>query len=132
MERKEGNRLHLDVKQVNNLCTGVKLAAELTPSDVNLRKFLTVQGYTYNNEGKVVKLKKVLNMETFSNIYFELRCYEVPIKYFCEKVDITEDDLVNEVYRDNIKGISELEQSLSSFVQDFLLLVPEWNCDNLI
>jgi hypothetical protein len=111
---------------------GVKLAAELISSDVNLRKFISVQGYTYNNLGKIIKLQKNISSEVHNNIYFELRCYEVPIMYFDERLDVTEDDLVNEIYRDNIKGFGELEYVLSSYIQDFSILIPEWNCDNLI
>lgn len=124
--------MHLSVKQRNNLCVGVKLAAELISTDVNLRKFISVQGYTYNNVGKTIKLQKTISSEVHSNIYFELRCYEVPIMCFDERLDVTEDDLVNEIYRDNIKGFGQLECVLSSYIQDFSILIPEWNCDNLL
>lgn len=124
--------MHLSVKQMNELCTGVKLAAELTPSNPNLRKFLTVQGYVLNDVGKVTMPSRFLSPKASSNIYFLLRCYEVPVRYFEERLDVTEDDLVNEVYVDNIKGITELERNLNDYIQDHLLLVPEWNCDNLI
>ncbi len=123
--------MHLSIKQRNNLCTGVKLAAELVASDRNLRKFLTVQGYTYDR-GKLISLRKNIDTVVHDKIYFELRCYELPIMYFEEKLDVTEDDLINESYKYNIKGFEELENILSSFVKDFSILTPEWNCDNLI
>ena len=53
--------MKLDIRQINNLYTGVKLAAELKPSDCNLRKFLTVQGYTYNVNGEIIEFNKILN-----------------------------------------------------------------------
>lgn len=123
--------MRLSVKQRNNLCTGVKLAVELVASEKSLRKFLTVQGYTYN-KGKIIKLSKTINTAVYDKIYFELHCYELPVKYFEEKLDVTEDDLINEIYKENIKGFEELENILSNYIQDFSILTPEWNCENLI
>ena len=56
--------MQLDTRQINNLCTGVKLAAELESVNPNLRKFITVQGYSYSADGKVINLTKVLNSNT--------------------------------------------------------------------
>ena len=124
--------MQLDTKQINNLCTGVKLAAELESVSPNLRKFITVQGYSYSADGKVINLTKVLNSNTLYNIYFELRCYELSNDYFINDWDVTEDDLVSEVYQDDIKGIDALETELSNYIQDFSVLKPEWYCDNLL
>ena len=74
--------MQLDTKQINNLCTGVKLATELKTENANLRKFLTVQGYSYDDNGKIVRLKKVLSSSILDNIYFELRCYELSVDYY--------------------------------------------------
>lgn len=124
--------MQLDTKQINNLCTGVKLATELKTENVNLRKFLTIQGYSYNDEGKIVGLKKVLSSRILDNIYFELRCYELSIDYYTNNWDVTEDELASEVYLDDIKGIEKLELELSNFINDFSVLKPEWECDNLL
>lgn len=124
--------MQLDTKQINNLCTGVKLATELKTENVNLRKFLTIQGYSYNDEGKIVGLKKVLSSRILDNIYFELRCYELSIDYYTNNWDVTEDELASEVYLDDIKGIKKLELELSNFINDFSVLKPEWECDNLL
>ena len=124
--------MQLDTKQINNLCTGVKLATELKNENVNLRKFLTVQGYSYDDNGKIIRLKKVLNSSTLDNIYFELRCYELSIDYYINNWDVTEDELASEVYQDDIKGIETLEVELSNYIQDFSVLKPEWECDNLL
>lgn len=70
---------------------------------------MTIRGYSYNNEGKVVDLSKFLNKNTFSNIYFVLRCYEVSVDYYINDWDVTEDELINEIYQDDINGIEELE-----------------------
>lgn len=124
--------MQLDTKQINNLCTGVKLATELKTENVNLRKFLTVQGYSYDDNGKIIRLKKILRSSTLDNIYFELRCYELSVDYYTNNWDVTEDDLASEVYQDDIKGIEALEVELSNYIQDFSVLKPEWECDNLL
>ena len=124
--------MQLDKNQINNLCTGVKLAAELVSSSPSLRKFITVQGYSYSADGKVINLPKILNSNTLDNIYFELRCYELSNDYFINDWDVTEDDLASEVYQDDIKGIDELEKELSNYIRDFSVLRPEWYCDNLL
>ena len=124
--------MQLDTKQINNLRTGVRLAAELESVNPNLRKFITVQGYSYNADGKITKLTKVLNSNILDNIYFELRCYELSNDYFINNWDVTEDELESEVYQDDIKGIDALETELSNYIQDFSILKPEWYCDNLL
>ncbi len=124
--------MQLNTKQINNLCTGVKLATELKTENVNLRKFLTVQGYSYDDNGKIIRLKKILSLSTLDNIYFEVRCYELSVDYYTNNWDVTEDDLASEVYQDDIKGIEALEVELSNYIQDFSVLKPEWECDNLL
>ena len=124
--------MNLDIKQINNLCTGVKLATELKASNSNLRKFLTIRGYSYNNEGKIVDLSKFLNKKISSNIYFVLRCYEVSVDYYINDWDVTEDELINEIYQDDINGIEELESELIKYIQDFSVLKPEWYCENIL
>ncbi|MDE7284006.1 MAG: hypothetical protein K2N85_10565 [Lachnospiraceae bacterium] len=125
--------LQLGMKQINNLCTGVKLAVELKSEEDNLRKFLTVQGYRYNADGQVIRLEKVLNKPDFlDTIYFEVRCYELSVDFYTNHWDVTEDDLASEVYLDDIKGVKELEKVLSDYIQDYSVLRPEWECDNLL
>ena len=124
--------MQLNTKQINNLCTGVKLATELKTENVNLRKFLTVQGYSYDDNGKIIRLKKILSLSTLDNIYFEVRCYELSVDYYTNNWDVTEDDLASEVYQDDIKGIEALEVELSNYIHDFSVLKPEWECDNLL
>lgn len=124
--------MHLEMQQINSLCIGTKLAAELESDDKNLRKFLTIQGYRYNAQGKTSKLDKTINRNIRDNIFFELRCYEISNTYYIHHWDITEDDLVNEIYKDDIKGITALEKELINYLNDFSLLKPEWYCDNLL
>ena len=122
----------LDTKQINNLCTGVKLAAELKSQNPTLRKFLTVQGYSYNDEGKEVGLTNVLKPGVLKNICFEVRCYELSDDYFINNWYVTEDVLASEVYQDDIKGIDALEKELSNYIKDYSVLKPSWLCDDLL
>ena len=124
--------LQLSVQQINNLCTGVKLATELKSDNSKLRKFLTIQSYNYSVDGKIIALGKVIKPNILDNIYFELRCYELSIDYYLNDWDVTEDDLVSNVYKDEIKGIEVLEMELSNYIQDYSILKPEWYCDNLL
>ena len=120
--------MHLNITQRNNLRTGVNLAAELPSSSPNLRKFITIHSYSYNPDGRRVKLGKILNAVCLDDVYFELRCYELPIDYI-NSWDVTEDDLTNKIYLDDIKGVELLENELQKYLPNFSALVPEWHCD---
>ena len=133
LEKQEKSKLGLSVRQINNLCTGIKLAAELKSEEFNLRKFITIHGYSYDGTGKRIKLRNVLNYSNIiSQIYFELHYYEISIEYYINNWDVTEDDLVNAVYKDDISGIENLEVELLNYIQDFSVLKPEWYCENLL
>lgn len=120
----------LNTKQINELITGVKLAAEIKPSQTNLRRFVTVFGFSYNNDGQYVSLSNVISDKQGLN--FEIRCYEIDIKFYENHWDVSDGDLTNDIIIDNIKGIAELEVKLKDFISDFSILRPEWNCENLI
>lgn len=124
--------MKLDTRQINNLYTGVKLATELRTTNDNLRKFLTVQGYSYDVNGEIIEFNKILNKNILNDIYFELRCYEISVDYYINHWDVTEDNLINEIYQDDIKGIDALELQLKKYIEDFSVLKPEWYCDNLL
>ena len=132
MEHKEVINLQLDTKQINNLCTGVKLATELKSSNSNLRKFLTIQGYSYDADGEVIELEKVLKKSNLDTAYFEVRCYEISTEYYDNHWDVTEDDLSSQIYHDDIKGIAALESELKEYIDDYSVLKPEWYCENLL
>ena len=132
MEIQEVINLKLDTQQINNLCTGVKLATELKTLNSDFRKFLTVQGYRYNDDGEIIELNKVINKSILNDIYFELRCYEISIDYYINHWDVTEDNLLNQIYQDDIKGIDALELELKKYIEDFAIMKPEWYCENLL
>ena len=122
----------LNIKQINDLCTGVKLAIELKASELNLRKFLTIQSYIYNDKGYAIKPDKYLKTNKINEIFFEVRIYELSIEYYINEWDVTEDDLVNEIYIDDIEGIEKLEVILNKYITDYSELKPEWCSENLL
>ena len=109
-----------------------KLATELKTLNSDFRKFLTVQGYRYNDDGEIIELNKVINKSILNDIYFELRCYEISIDYYINHWDVTEDNLLNQIYQDDIKGIDALELELKKYIEDFAIMKPEWYCENLL
>ena len=121
----------LDSKQINDLSIGIKLAKELKASELCYRKFSTIQGYIYNDKGHAIKPDKFLKANKINDILFEVRIYELSIEYYTNGWDVTEDDLVNEIYIDDIKGIEELELILNKYITDYSDLKPEWYSDNL-
>lgn len=75
---------------------------------------------------------ELLCVKNLNQIFFELHYYEIPLEYYINKWDVTEDDLLSTVYENDIKGIQKLEMELFNYIQDFSVLEPEWYCDNLL
>lgn len=124
--------MELNIKQKNNLLTGVKLAVELEASETGLKRFITVFGYLYNEEHKFQELTNVIKTGLDEEVYFEIRCYEIPVEYYDNHWDVTDDILINDELIDDIKGIKALENELKNYIDDFSILKPEWYCDNLL
>ena len=122
--------MSLDRSQLNNLITGVKLASELQSSKENIRRFITVFAYEYDENGKYKSLSKVLKSNIEEDIFFELRIYEISNEYFENNWDICENDLASDARIEDIKGIKNLEIKLKEYLDDLSILKPEWNCDN--
>ena len=120
---------HFDLIQKNNLMTGVKLASELKPSKENFRKFITIFAYEYDLKGKCKPMTKMLKSNV-ENVFFELRIYEIPIEYFKNNWDVSDDDLINDIRIEDIKGMDNLESKLSEYIDDISIFKPEWNFEN--
>jgi hypothetical protein len=71
-----------------------------------------------------------LNTTNPEIIRFWLRRYEIPCDYIDNDWDVTDDDLVDSIHIANIVGISQLEQILAQYLDDFSKLDSEWKCDN--
>lgn len=113
--------------------TGVKLASEIPASKDNLRRFITVFAYVYDDRGIYRKLSKILKPTKMENeVFFELRIYELLNEYFENKWDVTDNDLANDILIEDIKGLENLGTKIIEFIEDVSTLKPEWNCDNPI
>lgn len=121
----------LEIRQKNNLRTGVKLAAEIESTSFDLRRFIVIVGYTYN-DNIYKSLDQIINSNSDNEIYFEVRCYEIKKEFCKEEYDIVDDMLINDIIISDIKGFHLLEEELKKYIKDFSILQPSWNCDNPI
>src|SRR5258706_13779896 len=109
----------LNTFQRNNLITGNDLAAEIQASSPELRAFVVI-GADLQTQSGPTKPLKYLNAEQ-DNLRFWMRKYEIN-KYYIEigKYVINE-DLLNDIYLNNIQTIDDLENELGKYLQDFSL-----------
>lgn len=110
-----------DIRQINNLLTGIGLACELEATSEMNRAFVKVQ---------VINKQKFLNKVEPNSARFYLRKYEVPSEYLDNDWDVTDDELFDSVHEVDIIGIKNLEIQLGKYLDDFRRLVSEWKCDN--
>lgn len=115
--------------QIRNLATGVKLAAELKPSHPDLRCFISVFAYQYNEQGEYIEMTKFLNRASETKMLFVMRKYEIANEFIENGWYASDDDLVNSIYLEDIKGIEELEKELLKYMIDLNTLEPEWKCE---
>lgn len=113
--------MKLSIEQINNLITGCKLAAELKPTEPELRHFMTVLGYEISADGRFKELSKTICNQKVKTT-----------KYYENGLEISDSILKNDRITDGILGILNLEKELDCYFNDPELLVPEWRCDNLI
>lgn len=114
--------------QRNNLIIGTELAAELPSSSPEKRAFVVVGGYIQTSSG-ATSPPKVLNVEQ-PNLRFWVRKYEVDRSALENHLDITDHDLIDSIYLNNIQTIEDLEVELEKYIQDFSLLQVAWKVDN--
>lgn len=117
---------HLDTFQRNNLLVGTRLAVEIAASSPELRAFVVVGTYTHSTV-RPRKPSRYLN-KSEDDLLFWIRKYEVA-RNNIEK-DITNRDLVGEIYVKDIESIGKLEKELGKYVDDFSLMKPDWYVDN--
>ena len=120
----------LTQKQINDLITGISLAAELPAVSPQNRRFVNVMAYEINERGRIVRPDKILDSSKIGTLHFYLRDYEVPAQYIENDQDIPDGDITYHLDDDNIMGISDLERRLSALIPDFSVLVPEWETDD--
>jgi len=118
----------LTIKQINNLVTGNTLAVETISSSPDMRAFVVIAAYRLDEKGMGYRVSKFLNNN--DNIFFWLRKYELKNEYIDNDWDVSEEELVNSFFVNNINSIEELESLLSNFLDDYSKLDIEWKCEN--
>ena len=116
----------LNTFQRNNLLTGTYLATEILSSSPELRAFVVIGAYV-QTPTKPMKPSKSLNVEQ-DNLRFWIRRYEIA-KRDIDKY-VTEKDLQNAMYINNISSRDALEHELEKYVDDFSLMEVTWKVDN--
>lgn len=122
--------MKLTQQQINNLITGRQLAAETAASSPELRRFVTIDGYEYDERGHAKALSNTLAYGKTESALFQIWVYEIKKEYIENDWDVTQDDLDSYVYIDDIKGIENAEAELQKHLTDFSLLVTSVNCEN--
>lgn len=92
------------IEQRNNLKIGNTLSAELPSTSHELRCFISVGAYVKSNIGSGgSKISKILNR--CQNVLFCMRKYEINKKYIENEWDISEEILINSIYKGEISSI---------------------------
>lgn len=124
--------MKLSLHQINNLITGIQLAAELPASTLKNRHFISVIGYNFDEDGRARKPNNILHSSKEKSLFFVIWEYEISSEYIENGWDVTEDEFERYNHIKDIHGIANLEIELSKFINDFAMLVPAWECDNPI
>lgn len=122
--------MNLSLQQVNDLITGIGLAAELPASAPELRRFVEIHGYELDEQGIPQQLSKFIRQDKKDTVLFIIHDYEIEASYIENHWDADKDACASYTCISNLRGISEAEAELSRHLSDFSLLVPEWDCDN--
>ena len=116
----------LNIFQRNCLVIGTHLAMEKPAFANDLRSFVVIGAYMQTSRGPA-KASNILNKGE-ENLRFWLRAYEVH-KYDIDKY-LTDSDLVNSIYIDQIQSIEQLEKELEKYVPDLALMQVTWKVEN--
>ena len=106
-------------KQINELITGIQLAAELPAADTDYRRFITIIGGTKD---------KTINSGKLNTTVFCVRDYEVKRIVIEDDLDDSDSDYRNKT-EIMVVGIEELHNYLIYRITDFSAFVPIWESD---
>ena len=121
--------MNLSQLQINELIKGIQLTAELPSGAPSNRRFVTVAGYAEEN-GMAKKLDKRIYPKKSDEVIFWLRDFEISDEYIKNHWDTAESDLINSYFINGIRGIAALEVELVKHIDDFSLLIPDWETEN--
>lgn len=122
----------LSTKQHNNLIAGNSLAVEVSSTSDDMRAFVVISAYRYDENRVGINVSRFLNDRDKDNTLFWLRKYEVKKEYIENEWDVSDEELVNSVFINDIKNMEELENELSKYLDDYSGLDVEWKCENPI
>jgi hypothetical protein len=108
----------LNMRQKNNLLIGNDLAAEVTASNNDFRAFVSIGSYL-PSPGGGRRPSKILNAKNQDKIRFWLRKYEIHKDYIENMWDVTDNNLRNSSFRNEISSLDELEAELGKYLEDF-------------
>jgi hypothetical protein len=120
---------HLDIRQLNNLCTGNELAAEIQATSEHRRAFVVIGAYRATGRPGGGRVSKILNAPQ-DDVRFWVRKYEISIDNIEKQWDVSDEDLHEATYRSDIPDIQELESELGKFLDDFSGFDVSWKRDN--
>ncbi|SHF42271.1 hypothetical protein SAMN05444392_12420 [Seinonella peptonophila] len=113
-----------DLIQINKLLTGNALSIEIKSTSKKRRAFIKIKAYVPNG-----KMSKFLNADK-SNVRFLFRKYEIETKYIENDLDVSEEELYDAIFINNIQSLNELEKEVSKYIDDFSNFDNEWKFDN--
>ena len=121
--------MELNLRQKNNLLTGVILAQELEPIIEDTRRFITVRSLRKSPDGKLSTWgKKIPSDEDFNSAVYFVKVYSVRSDLM--EYDLLESQLSEYSYFEIIETLESLYSILSGYMNDCDSLVPQWDCDN--
>lgn len=122
--------MELNIKQKNELVTGIVLAQELDAITENTKRFMVVRSFDIS-DGRVKPWSKTLP-NTLDNIKakFIVKVYSINIEYL--DLDVDERDCSDYVCFEDIYSFDELYRVIEKYVDDFSGLIPQWNVRNPI
>jgi hypothetical protein len=113
------------MRQINNLVTGTRLAAEIPASSESRRAFLVVGAYR-DDPMRPDSVSRFLNADHRSD-QFWLRTFEIDRDHIGRP---DSDDFIHELAdQEGISTIEELERLLSQYLNDLSALDVHWRLD---
>ena len=123
--------MEFDVKQINELLTGIVLACELKSDKSELRRFITVKSFNVDSNDRLMPWdKKIKSADEGNYALFVVHSYSVSAKYIELDYDIDDDCLEDNIVIDDIVGLDKLYEVLSEHLDDLSVLIPQWHIDN--
>jgi hypothetical protein len=116
-----------NIDQRNNLIIGTSLAAEIPASTLELKAYIVIGSYDIKN-GRASASSRILNRDQ-DDLRFWLHKYEIDKKYLGSTDEIAEEQLVHNIFKNDIQDIEQLEREVEKYLDDFSLLQIQWKFD---